>query len=848
MIKGICLFYLGFFGVLPFLAAQTPVSYTSSELFLRLNKLRVLGSVLYIAAHPDDENSRLIAFLAKERLYRTGYLSMTRGDGGQNLIGDEQGEELGLIRTQEMLAARRIDGAEQFFTRAFDFGFTKTTEEALKTWNKEKILADVVWVIRKFQPDVLITRFPEDSRAGHGHHSASSVIAHEAFSAAADPNRFPEQFKYGVKPWQAKRLLWNTFNFGGANTTSDDQMKIDVGVYNAILGKSYGEIAAESRTQHKSQGAALTPARGQSLEYFTTIAGEAAHTDPMEGIITDWTRIEGGDKIQSLIDLVIKNYSLANPENSVPGLVNLYTEIGKLKNGYWKTQKLAETQILIEACAGLWLEATVHNGYTVRGDKLNISIVVNNRNGVDAELDGIRLESSTVTSQRNYFDAVPHDKVFWLQPQLDSSFKTTLTKNKNYVLNESFVIGDNEPITQPYWLAESMSAGSYNVGDQLLIGNPQSPPAFQAYFKVLIGGQLFSFARPVQYKFTDPVKGELYEPLTVLPAYTGNFEPDLLLFTDGEDKKFEVLTKKHSGNDLNPNLSLSQTADLTVKKAAELYNDQFLYTAKPLKNEPATDYAYLLADREGKQDSIEQLISIAYDHIPRIDYFRKAREKFVLSDVRIAGKHIGYIEGVGDKVPQALLQMGYDVVMLGEKDITGPNLSQFDAVITGIRAYDVHEWLSGKYTVLMNYINEGGNLIVQYNRNNNIGNTKIKIGPYPFTISNGRVTDENAKVNFLIPEHPVLNFPNKISEKDFEGWIQERGIYFINQLDSKYESILSMHDPGEAEQNGSLVVADYGKGKFVYTGLVFFRQLPAGVAGAYRLLANIIALNRKKGF
>src|SRR5579871_5437900 len=209
--------------------AQIPPSYTSAELFLRLKKLNVLGTALYIAAHPDDENSRLIAYMAKERLYRTAYLSMTRGDGGQNLIGDEQGIELGLIRTQEMLAARRVDGADQFFSRAFDFGFSKSTEEALKTWDEQKILSDVVWVIRRFQPDVIITRFPPDSRAGHGHHSASAVLAHEAFLAAADPNKFPEQFQYGVKPWKAKRILWNTFNFGGNNTTNEDQLKIDVG-------------------------------------------------------------------------------------------------------------------------------------------------------------------------------------------------------------------------------------------------------------------------------------------------------------------------------------------------------------------------------------------------------------------------------------------------------------------------------------------------------------------------------------------------------------------------------------------------------------------------------------------
>ncbi|MBS1935623.1 MAG: PIG-L family deacetylase, partial [Bacteroidetes bacterium] len=373
-----------------FLHAQAPQTYTSAEIYLRLKKLNVLGSVLYLAAHPDDENSRLIAYMAKDRLYRTAYLSMTRGDGGQNLIGDEQGVELGLIRTQEMLAARRVDGAEQFFTRAFDFGFTKTTEEALKTWNKEKILGDVVWVIRKYQPDVIFTRFPEDGRAGHGHHSASAVLAHEAFTAAADPNRFPEQFKYGVKPWQVKRLLWNTFNFGSVNTTSNDQLKVDMGVYNPILGKSYGEIAAESRTNHKSQGAALIPARGQALEYFTLVAGDAAANDPMDGVVTDWSRVENGSEIKLLVDELLKNYSLSNPEKSVPALVNLYEKISKLKDGYWKTQKLKETQQLIEACSGLWLEASARNAYTVQGDSLQINFVINNRLNADASVSEIR--------------------------------------------------------------------------------------------------------------------------------------------------------------------------------------------------------------------------------------------------------------------------------------------------------------------------------------------------------------------------------------------------------------------------------------------------------------------------
>ena len=809
------------FGGLSGLSAQTPATITSAEIFLRMKKLNVLGSVLYVAAHPDDENSRLIAYMAKDRLYRTGYLSMTRGDGGQNLIGDEQGVELGLIRTQEMLAARRVDGADQFFARAFDFGFTKSTDEALKTWGKEKILSDVVWVIRKFQPDVIITRFPEDGRAGHGHHSASAVLAHEAFAAAADPSRFPEQLKYGVQPWQAKRILWNTFNFGSFNTTSDDQLKIDVGNYNPILGKSYGELAAESRTNHKSQGAALTPARGQSLEYFRAVAGDPAHSDPMENVVTTWGRVPGAEKIEGMVDQLVRDYSLLHPENSVPGLVGIYKAITQLKDGYWKTQKLKEVQQLIEACSGLWLEAVVRGPYAVQGDSLSVSFVLNNRLNAPIAVRGIAVEG------------------------YDTAYRQQLEGDRNYFFSHNIFVSPRHPVTQPYWLAEEMSPGSFNVKDQQLIGNPQSAPAYEVKFRLTVDGEEMVFTRPIQYKFTDAVKGELYEPLTVLPPATAQFDPALLLFTDGEEKGFGVNAESYSGHMALPKMELTPTAGLSVQQKTTVGAGS--WSAKPAAGATGSLKANLLFDHNGRKDTALQLRTISYDHIPRIDYFRPAVEKFVMADVKTAGHRIGYIEGAGDKVPQALQQMGYEVVLLKEKDLTLSNLHSFDAILTGVRAYDVHDWLTARHETLMEYVKEGGNLIVQYNRDN-LGQVKSNIGPYPFAVANLRVTDENAKVNFLQPEHAVLNFPNKITDKDFDGWIQERGIYFAGQTDPAYETVLSMKDPGESEQKGSLVIANYGKGKFVYTGLVFFRELPAGVPGAYRLLANIIALNQKKGF
>ena len=477
---------------LPAAFAQAPQSWTSAEMYQALKKLNVLGSVLYIAAHPDDENTRLIAYLSKDKLYRTGYLSLTRGDGGQNLIGDEQGIELGLIRTQELLAARRIDGGEQFFTRAFDFGYSKNPEETFTKWDKEKILSDVVWVIRKFQPDIIINRFPVTGEGGHGHHTASGILANEAYAAAADPTRFPEQLKY-VSVWQAKRVLWNTFNFGGNNTTREDQYKVDVGGYNPLLGKSYGEIAAESRSQHKSQGFGVPAGRGEALEYFKATKGDQPVNDLMDGIDITWKRVPGGEPIQKMIDELSASFDFLHPERSVEGLVKLYKAINGLADGYWKTRKLSEVQKLVEQCSGLFLDVTTSEQFAVQTDSLRINFSFNNRLGTDAVLQKIVVDN------------------------LDSGLLKPLERNKNLFFSKTIYIPADKKITQPYWLAKKMEEGYYNVTDQQSIGQPDVDPAFNANVTIKISGELFAFTRPVRYKFTDPVRGELYQPVTVLP-------------------------------------------------------------------------------------------------------------------------------------------------------------------------------------------------------------------------------------------------------------------------------------------------------------------------------------------
>lgn len=789
--------------------SQTPKTYSSSQIFQQIKKLDVLGSVLYVAAHPDDENTRLLAFLSNDKLYRTGYLSMTRGDGGQNLIGDEQGIELGLIRTQELLAARRIDGAEQFFTRAFDFGFTKSPIETFQFWDEQKILSDVVWVIRKFQPDIIITRFPTTGEGGHGHHTASAILAGEAFEAAADPAKFPEQFKYGVKPWQAKRLLWNTFNFGRVNTERPDQFKIDVGGYNSLLGKSYGEIASESRSQHKTQGFGVPSSRGTQLEYFKTIKGTEPTKTLMDGVTTNWQRLND-PSMENDIQKLISNYSFQHPENSLPQLLNIYQTLKKSPEGYWRDQKMEQVKQIIKECIGLYIEATTKTMFAVQGDSLDVNFVADNRVGGTVSITSVTIEN----------------KKFDLNDQLPV--------DENVSHNLSVLIPDDAKISQPYWLVEPMSKASYNVSDQTLIGKPQNDPE-TAKVNLNINGEEMDFEIPILYKSNDPVKGEEFEPLFIIPKIEIQSNPELALSINNDPIQIKVNTFNNSSSQNNFTIKENFSSNVSETKKGE---DSY-YSIKNPGQKSAEMIQWSAVQGNNVYDSYKKIIE--YPHIPNIIYFHKAESKLIEIDLKTSGKTIGYIAGAGDKVPASLQKMGYHVTMLSEKDITANNLKQFDAIITGVRAYNIHEWLNTAHLTLMNYVKEGGVLLVQYNTNNNIGRVKGNIGPYPFTISRTRVTDENAEVQFTDPQNVLMNYPNKITQKDFENWIQERSTYQAENYEKNYKTLFSMHDANEDPAQGSLIYTDYGKGRFIYSGLVFFRELPAGVPGAYRLFANLIA-------
>lgn len=816
--------------------AQTSLQPNASEILLGLKKLNTVGSVLYIAAHPDDENTRLLAYLAKERNLRTGYLSLTRGDGGQNLVGKEQGEPLGLIRTQELLAARRIDGAEQFFTRANDFGYSKNPEETFSFWNKDSILSDVVLTIRRFKPDVLICRFPTTGEGGHGHHTASAILAVEAFEAAADPKRFPEQLAY-AQPWQVKRIFWNTFNFGGNNTTAPNQLQIDVGVYNSLLGKGYGEIASDSRSMHKSQGFGSAKTRGTAIEFFKLLKGDSAKKDLFDGVDQTWKRLSVNQKIQEKINECIKKYNPQQPEKTIPNLISVYKLLQQIRNNdatvnYWKQLKLKETETLILACSGLWMEAYAADYTCIPNTDITITTQIINRNINEVKLN----------------------KISFLK-QTDTTTSLTLKHNELYTFFHKEKLPATTAYSNPYWLNEEHEIGRYTIKDPFLIGTPENNPPTKVVFDLTVSDLNFKIERTIVYKYTDPVKGEIYRPLEILPPATVTISDNVFVFGDALPRTIKFTIKANASNvngKIKTEISGGWKIDISspefklVNKGDEI-NIEGTLIPPPITIDSNTNKAVLNASLTIDNSSYTKSIKrIEYDHIPYQFILTDAKASLMKIDLKKSKTNIGYIPGPGDEVPNCLKQLGYNITILTDELLTKGNLSNYDAIVTGVRAYNTNSRLQVNYNKLMEYVEKGGNLVVQYNTNNRIGPVLAKIGPYPFTISRDRVTNEKGEVRFINPTHPILNFPNTITNKDFDGWVQERGIYFAADLDKNYETIFSMNDPNEKANEGSLIVTKYGKGNFVYTGLAFFRELPAGVPGAYRLFANLLNLPSSK--
>ncbi|WP_025762004.1 PIG-L family deacetylase [Dyadobacter tibetensis] len=805
------------------LRAQTP----PGEIYQNLKKLNVLGSALYIAAHPDDENTLMLSFLAKDQLVRTGYLSLTRGDGGQNLIGSEQGYNIGLIRTQELLAARRNDGAEQFFSRAYDFGYSKTREETLKFWDEGKVLGDVVWMIRKFQPDVLITRFPPDPRAGHGHHQTSAYLAEKAFVMAADPKAYPEQLQF-YPVWKAKRLVWNSYTPGFTNQKpsekTEDFIGVEIGGYNPLLGQSYTEIAANSRSQHKSQAFGTSPTRGKRKDYLLHTLGEKSQNGLFEGIDLSWRRIQGSHKVEQLIKEAIVEFQIGAPDQSVPALVSIYKELEKLdQQDIYVKKKQEEVKSLLIDCLGLWYETNPVHYSGVAGKKVDIKTSIVERSDFPVTLE----------------------KIFWTGMKTDSLVNIKLEDNAMVTINSNVRIPETLPISQPYWLERPLEGGMFNILDQQDIGYPENRSETFTRFTFNIAGISLTYHKPWEYKYTDPAEGEIYRPFELRPLITVNLADPVVIFPDSSPRVVKVLVQAQAeGLQGKVKLALPMGWKITPEshdfKLSQQYQEawyQFEVTP-PAANQEAIIKAQATVDGKWYEKSIK---SINYRHIPTQTLFPPAEARMVKIDIKTKAKKIGYIAGAGDEVPSALRQIGCEVTLL---DATALNkdLAGFDAIVVGVRAYNTEDLLTSYQSKLMEYVREGGNMVVQYTIPS--GMKVENIGPYPLVTGRDRITEEDAQIRFIKPAHPLLNSPNKITQADFDGWIQERGLYFGKTWSSEYQPILKGHDTGEADLEGGLLYAQYGKGTYIYTGLSFFRELPAGVSGAYRLFANLISAGK----
>lgn len=818
------------------LTGQAPQKPTSSEIFDAIQKLQVLGSVLYVAAHPDDENTQLISYFANSQKYSTTYLSLTRGDGGQNLIGTEIGEQLGVIRTQELLRARGTDGGHQMFSRAIDFGYSKNPDETLNVWNKEEILSDVIWAIRKNRPDIIIHRFDHRTPGStHGHHTASAMLSYEAFPMVGEASVRPEQLKY-VSTWSPTRQFFNTswFFYGSREKFEEadksDMVSVDVGEYYPTLGKSNNEIAAASRSFHKSQGFGATGSRGSNMEYLELVQGEdiSPGDDPFKGINTKWTRVKGGKEVGEMLRKIETDFDLTDPSASIPALVEVYRTLSGMEDdGFWIPKKKEELKQILLWCGGVYVEAVAEDYSAAPGQIIDVEIEAINRS--DAHID---LEKLSIN---------PGD--------LDTTVNLFLENNESYHFDFHYKLPDGLPYSTTYWLREPGSPGLYHVENQEMIGKPEGDRPSYLEFSLSIEGEKFQYRTPLVYKRNDPVDGEVYRPFEVSPPVFLNFTDEVLVFGQQTAKDIQVIVKAGTEK-LRGTVSLNAPDGWNVSPSgvsvslAEKNQEQLInFSVVPPSYASTNEIEAVFRDEENEGTNSESVTLIDYDHFPLQTIVRPAKVKVVRVDLRRDGDHIGYIMGAGDKIPEFLQQVGYHVSLLEEGDLKADNLSQFDAVIVGIRAYNTDERLRFHQDELFKYVENGGTMIVQYNTNR--GLTIENIAPYPLELSRDRVTVEESEVRLIAPEHPVVKGPNKITAADFEGWVQERGLYFPDKWDEKFTPILSSNDPDEPPRDGGLLIAPYGDGWYIYTGYSWFRELPAGVPGAYRIFTNLISLGKQ---
>ncbi|MFT4705235.1 MAG: LmbE family N-acetylglucosaminyl deacetylase [Bradymonadia bacterium] len=796
-----------------------------SELARDLERLQETARVLYVAAHPDDENTQLLGFMANDRGWRAAYLSLTRGEGGQNAIGDELVHGLGLIRTWELLTARGSDGAEQWMSRQRDFGYSKSAEETLNVWGEEESLGDVVWVIRSYRPDVVVTRFPETGST-HGHHLASAQLARRAFALAGDHSAYPDQLEGpdAVEPWQPTRLLYNVPLRWMGGEIQPEWYTVDLGAYDPLLGLSYGELAAQSRSLHRSQAFGSASRRGEDVEAFELLEGTTpADEDPFADIQSGWQFIDGGDDIAEHLNDALDAFDVRNPTTSIDSMLRAYRAADDLPEAHQQRVQ-ADIATWVAAAAGIWIDARVDEPFVTPGQDVPVTIQVASRLGDGWSIDAIALNNQPVSNE-----TIP------------------LAANALYEHAATLSIPEDARIGVPYWMRETPTTGAYTVGDRALVGQPIDVSDASATLRLSLDGAPrntdISITVPVRAVRVNATLGERVEPLTIVPPVFVAPASPVVLAPNGEPTTVNIDVEATTSGDATIRLDVpngwaaSPPIDVTLT-AGERRTLDFTITPESATSAPAT--IHIVARANGRDHSwARQLID--YPHLPPLHLIQQATVAVTPLEWTPPTGTVGYIMGPGDAVADSLSAAGVSIQMLDDSTLATADLSAYQAILVGVRAFHTSEALQDHADRLWDYAEQGGTVVVQYQTNNRSQQLTQDVGPSAITIGRGRVTVEDAPMTWLPAATALTSGLHTLTPADTEGWVQERGLYFAESWDPAWTPLLSTADPGATEELGALLHHPHGTGHVFYLGLSLFRQLPAGVPGAYRLLANLIA-------
>ncbi|HET7563474.1 MAG TPA: PIG-L family deacetylase, partial [Gemmatimonadaceae bacterium] len=830
--------------------------------------LGVTTRVLVIGAHPDDEDTRLIAWLARGQHVETAYLSLTRGDGGQNLLGNELGEALGVIRTQELLAARRIDGAEQYFTRAYDFGFSKSAAESFAHWPHDSVLKDVVTVVRAFRPQVIVSVFTGTPRDGHGQHQVAGIVAREAFDAAADTVRFPRSTTQGLGPWTPSKF-YRSARFNGGTAT----LAFNVGAYDWLLGKSYAEIAAQSRSQHKSQAFGVLQRMGAEMDYVRREESRVnANVDPaserslFDGIDTTWRRLiplvstaaqrAALDSLPDAVRIAQERLDLRNPSSDVAALARVKVLIDRVqcdgardasscRNADPDVERTlregeARASRALQLAAGVTVEATVDRGTVASsdrafghtGDTITVNLAVYNAGATPVFVNGVTLAGATAHTP--WAAADPSEQI-----APDSMYRWS-------------DVATFDTITQPWWLVTPRK-GDMFTQPASTTSEAEHEQATAAVVRMRIAGVPVTATVPIVHHYAEPVRGDVREPLDVVPAVAVTLDRtvEYAPANTALDRNVSVHLRSGSVASRTVAVALRLPAGLRADSSTRTVTLPALGATRTVTFRVSghvrvgTDTISVVATTDGAHFTTGY-IPIAYPHITPQTLYRPSTIELQAVDVKLpAHLNVGYIDGVGDNVAPMLRELGVPLTELDPSTLATTDLSRFTTIVVGTRAYASHPELIASNGRLLDYVRRGGTMVVQYGQ---YEMTRPGILPYPITLSRpaARVTDENAPVRVLKPDSPLLNTPNRITPQDFVGWVQERSVYMPSTFDSHYSTVLSMNDPGEPPNDAAILIARYGQGTYLYTTLALFRQLPAGVPGGARIFVNLLGAGSGK--